>query len=97
MKVKEKVELHKCFSIEFIIKAMSTSDITLRQEAEQEFHHHVTASLTLGSFAPGQPPRLPSSKAAFPSLSLILWIVRCKERNLQETLGLIRKLQRWRH
>lgn len=78
MEVKEKFELHKCFSIEFIIKAMSTSGITLRQEAEREFHHCITASPTLGSFPQGQPAGdrlaagLPGSKPVFPSLSLIL-------------------------
>lgn len=34
MEVKEKIELHKCFRVEFIIKAMSTSGINLRQEAD---------------------------------------------------------------
>lgn len=81
MEVKEQIELHKCFSIEFIIKAMSTSVINLRQEADWEFHHRVTVTLTLGSFPQGQPARerldtgLPGSKPVFFPLSLILWIV----------------------
>lgn len=71
MEVKEKIELHKCFRVEFIIKAMSTSGINLRQEADWEFHHHVTVTLTLGSFPQGQPTRerlgagLPGSKPVF--------------------------------